>query len=803
MASDDLTALRRLLTEGLGARRFTQASPVLPDVWLAYAAAPEEPRELLLTPDRRGRAGVLARDLRAAIAEWRRTSGARKRPSPRIASVPDLVAVRLYLDELVAVVLPWTHWWADIVERPMPQSEDAAARGVRGRLGEEDRARIADLIEEARESSRFAGGLVRREEEWKHDFVWLVALVGWILRGASVPEPPARELVDHFAGVFPEGLPEASRTGHDNPWRVSLNRSVGPAALPSVLAVKADAAVRLFDISCRNVTWAILDGGIDRHHPAFIDWDQPQPSIRREPQPTAGEDRPQPRAVKRPNRIDRTYDFTDVRDLLDPAAMSALAKGKDASLTEEERRFKRRLELNLEELGFDDPTVAAGRYARDSTRRLADGLEIDWALLEPFLRDLDPPDPATGHGTHVAGVLGADWHEDAVDADGNVTQGPLVMEGVCPDIRLFDMRVLKAGHTVNEFEVIAALQFIAFLNRRADTQVVQGANLSIETPHNVDNYACGSTPVCEQCNRVWASGVVLVAAAGNRGHQHYQLASGEPLGGYHAISITDPGNADGVITVGSTHARAHRYGVSYFSSRGPTGDGRRKPDLVAPGEQIRGPAPHGGESCANGTSFAAPHVSGAAALLMARFEELRGQPERIKAILCGNATDLGREPYFQGAGMVDVLRALQSIGGRRRGAKHRRSKHGEDRKPIEDAGRKRQGAAGEPDALRHHARQCRRQGDTSRHRRRQVRRADRDGHGPPQRHRGRRAPAHPRHRAQPVPDDLRVADPGAVGRVRRHRMVRRPAHPGHRRSLRVRQPADGRLGRIDRDHPRP
>ena len=49
----------------------------------------------------------------------------------------------------------------------------------------------------------------------------------------------------------------------------------------------------------------------------------------------------------------------------------------------------------------------------------------------------------------------------------------------------------------------------------------------------------------------------------------------------------DPGNADSVITVGATHRyMPHTYGVSYFSSKGPTGDGRIKPDLVAPGERI-------------------------------------------------------------------------------------------------------------------------------------------------------------------------------------------------------------------------
>ena len=43
---------------------------------------------------------------------------------------------------------------------------------------------------------------------------------------------------------------------------------------------------------------------------------------------------------------------------------------------------------------------------------------------------------------------------------------------------------------------------------------------------------------------------------------------------------------------------------------------------------------------------------------MARHSELIGQPDRIKQILCDSATDLGREQYFQGAGMLDILRAL-------------------------------------------------------------------------------------------------------------------------------------------------
>ena len=56
--------------------------------------------------------------------------------------------------------------------------------------------------------------------------------------------------------------------------------------------------------------------------------------------------------------------------------------------------------------------------------------------------------------------------------------------------------------------------------------LIHGVNLSLSVPHDVANYACGRTPVCEECERVVASGVVVVTAAGNRGFDRREPRAG-------------------------------------------------------------------------------------------------------------------------------------------------------------------------------------------------------------------------------------------------------------------------------------
>jgi subtilisin family serine protease len=441
---------------------------------------------------------------------------------------------------------------------------------------------IQNLVDELKESS----------VEDVLELISVLALSGWRALMADGPPPvPAHE-------------------DKGDIYSITNDRSAHLAVADSRKTIKADAAARLFEVSCKGVTWAIIDSGIDALHPAF------------EKTGTGSASAP-PKS-----RVTRTFDFSCLRDLL--------LGGDEHPLPDR----------------YDEPPR---RELLEKVRKRADKFyPIDWGLMLPLL-ELDSKHyvaPSSAHGTHVAGILGAHWP--------SAPRGP--MTGMCPDIKLIDIRVCRPNGSSDEFIVTAALQFVRYLNAHADMMAVHGVNISLSLEHDVSNYACGRTPVCLEAERTMQSGVVVVAAAGNRGYRHIRAADETSFYQFCAVSITDPGNAEGVITVGSTHRREpHNYGVSYFSSRGPTGDGRIKPDLVAPGEKIYAPSPHGDAITLDGTSMAAPHVSAAAAMLIARHPELMGQPARIKKILCESATDLGREKYFQGHGLVDVLRALQSV----------------------------------------------------------------------------------------------------------------------------------------------
>ncbi len=310
-----------------------------------------------------------------------------------------------------------------------------------------------------------------------------------------------------------------------------------------------------------------------------------------------------------------------------------------------------------------------------------------------------------GHGSHVAGIIAGEVpkssdpntapdsanpgivaYQRALKAnDGEVGKEvdlqPIKLPGIsgmAPLTKLVSLRVLDGNGRGNVSNIIAALSHIQEINAHGRRIRIHGVNLSVGYPFDPEWFACGQSQLCVEVDRLVRSGVVVVAAAGNTG---YGTLSTDALGARKAgmaLTINDPGNAQLAITVGSTHrTMPHVYGVSYFSSKGPTGDGRRKPDLLAPGEKVLSCAagrirddlkakldPGAGEpnyAEYTGTSMAAPHVSGCVAAFLSVKREFIGLPEQVKEIFLKTATDLGREPGFQGNGLVDLMRAIQFV----------------------------------------------------------------------------------------------------------------------------------------------
>ncbi|MCT2586618.1 S8 family peptidase [Actinophytocola gossypii] len=237
--------------------------------------------------------------------------------------------------------------------------------------------------------------------------------------------------------------------------------------------------------------------------------------------------------------------------------------------------------------------------------------------------DSDSTDDRSGHGTHVASTI-----------TGNGDR----YRGVAPDAKLLNGKVLSDNGYGLESWVIAGMEWAA----ASGADVV---NLSLGSPLPSD----GTSPQEQAVNRITAeTGTLFVIAAGNSG----------PTAGW----IGSPGAADAALTVGAVDRNDELAG---FSSRGPrVGDSAIKPDITAPGVDIvaaraaNGQEGEPGDShvAMSGTSMAAPHVAGSAAIVAAQHPDWTA--EQLKASLMGSAKPKdGLTVFDQGAGRVDVAKA--------------------------------------------------------------------------------------------------------------------------------------------------
>lgn len=297
-----------------------------------------------------------------------------------------------------------------------------------------------------------------------------------------------------------------------------------------------------------------------------------------------------------------------------------------------------------------------------------------------------------GHGSHVAGIISGQCPDDPVTAKRKLVAAsdePAggagfvqrmrtgLMSGMAPLCELVSLKVLRSdgdSWVTSSAAVIAALEYIRTqVNVSRSMLRIHGVNLSLGCEWDPAHYAAGQSPLCQTVNELVASGVVVVISSGNGGNMQAidNARQRVSLGG----TITEPGHSADCITVGSTHRDSPMtFGISWTSGKGPTLDGRMKPDVVAPGEwissvavgrlatraglaqtDIDGRCTYAEQS---GTSMAAPHVSGVIAGFLANRPEYIGRPFDVKRMICESATDLHREAYAQGHGVIDAMRLL-------------------------------------------------------------------------------------------------------------------------------------------------
>jgi hypothetical protein len=252
-----------------------------------------------------------------------------------------------------------------------------------------------------------------------------------------------------------------------------------------------------------------------------------------------------------------------------------------------------------------------------------------------------------GHGTHVGSI--------AVGAKGC---------GVAPGAKWIACRNMDAG-------VGAPQAYIACLNFFLAPHNLEGKNPRPELrPHVVGNsYGCPDSEGCSPralksaVEALRAAGVFMAVSAGNEGPGCGTIGS-------------PPAVEPSVIAVGATDRDDN---LARFSSRGPVSIGGvswSKPDLSAPGFAIRAAFPPNGMRALSGTSMAAPHVGGAAVLIMAMCPCLERDIDKVQVILqataehltpphstaplCGNDTPTSIPNSYFGYGRINVKEAIKT-----------------------------------------------------------------------------------------------------------------------------------------------
>jgi PGF-pre-PGF domain-containing protein len=235
-----------------------------------------------------------------------------------------------------------------------------------------------------------------------------------------------------------------------------------------------------------------------------------------------------------------------------------------------------------------------------------------------------------GHGTHVAGIIGA---------NGSI-------KGVAPEVSFFALKACSSGGSCATSDILQAIDW-AVANNSDVISMSIGAFVS-----NTNEGNSGKDVLSLAIDAAVNQGVVVVISAGNDGPG--------------VSTINAPGSAEKAITVGAVNdastVTSSDDTIASFSSRGPGAFGRLDPEISAPGVNIISTIPGETTGAQSGTSMAAPFVSGAAALLIEQSRNRGDQysPAEVRSILISTSKNISGKLFERGTGLLDLQSAMDS-----------------------------------------------------------------------------------------------------------------------------------------------
>ena len=319
-----------------------------------------------------------------------------------------------------------------------------------------------------------------------------------------------------------------------------------------------------------------------------------------------------------------TNDFISVK--ISPNQLEALAENSDVEKIYNDFEYESVLDFSVQLMNAESAWNLGLNGSGIKVAILDTGIDYnnpafqDRVILSEVFTDEDHTDDRDGHGTHVAGVVAGNGQ----------------LRGIAPSALILNGKVLTDSGSGRSSTLIAGIEWA--IQNQADVISMSLGRKSGEQ----------DTPVNEVIQEAIDNGIVVIVAAGNCG----------PCRSCNGFSgVTAPGNYRDAITVGAIDDDLEN---ACFSSGQDLGD-YLKPDLVAPGVNIRSYYIDNRIASLSGTSMATPHISGVAALLKQHDPSLTHY--EIKSILEENAIDLGttgKDSVF-GSGLVDIEIILPTL----------------------------------------------------------------------------------------------------------------------------------------------